>query len=449
MGGRVCETAVALRALAAPFVLALVSLLVESGNGLLGSGLTMLIIGCPFGATPAHQLLHALFRREYELPRCAEKFLQTRLLSRLFNWRERLAEDRYLMTWSAYAVAWLGVTLHYLNEILGLLLRVSFQTPLAEAPQFILQVNLFLVAVAIAVVLALPLWLATRSLWRLLAPRMFSAESALTRASAGTERPPDDDLGRFLSANLLFSQLPDRVLQQVLKAVKYVVAEPGATIIRERDLGDSLFIIHAGRVEVSKEGETGQERPVAVLGKGDIFGEIALLDKVPRTSTVRAVERTAMLVLGKDDFERLLVSALGTEQVRETIQICAFLRRHPLFADWHPQALLAIAHHFQFSACPAGQSILQQGESNDHFYLVYEGEFRVSQGGRQVALLGPGDFAGEISLLRESAAVADVVAVRNSLCLRLARADFLRFVSHDFLTGLAVESVLEERLARA
>jgi CRP-like cAMP-binding protein len=445
MGGRLCEIAVSLRALSTPFLLALLAVLAESHNGLLGGGLTMLIVGCPFGATPAHTLLHALFRKEYQLPRCAEKFLNTKLVAQVFNWKEELAEERYLMTFSAYAIAWLGVVFYYSNELFSLLLFQNQTRPLALATQLILSVNIAALALAAAGILGFLLWLLARGAWRLLAPRLFPAEGAVARRVSG-QRPPDAELERFLTGNLLFSQLEPGVLQEVIAAMKFVVVEPGATIIRERDLGDAMFVVFTGRVEVSREDEAGHEQRVATLGPGDVFGEIALLNTVPRTSTVRSSDRSGLLMLGKEDFEKLLLRALGAERIRETVQICAFLRRNALFSDWHPQALMSLAHKFAFEDCPAGRVVIEQDQPNNAFYLIYEGEFRVRQDGQAVALLGPGDFAGEISLLHNVPATATVVAEHTGRCLRLGKADFLQFVSHDFLTGMAIESALEARL---
>lgn len=446
MGGRFCEIAVALRGLSAPFALALVCVLVESVNGLLGCGLTMLIIGCPFGGTAAHSLLHALFRKEYELPRCAERFLNAKLIPQIFNWQAKLEEERYLMTYSAYAIMWLGVVFHYANEIFGMLLWQSVTGQLAEMSQAILSLNVAVVAVLIAGIGVFGIWVLGRAAWRLLAPRLFPAEGAITRQAGAGQRPPEDLLEHFLAKNLLFSQLEPKLRKSVMSALKYVVVKPGTTLIRERDHGDSVFVLYDGEVEVLKEDETGRERRVATLGPGDAFGEVALLESGVRTSTVRSVGPAGLFVLGKEDFDRLLVSELGAQQVRETIQVCAFLRRHSLFSDWHPQALMTLAHQFAFVDCPPGTKVLKQGVVNDAFYLIYEGEFQVHKDGQKLSQLGPGDFVGEISLLRETAATADVVAEHQGRCLRLGKADFMRFVSHDFLTGMAIETALESRL---
>ena len=449
MGGRLCEIAVALRALAAPLLLAAISWLVESEAGMLASCFTGLILGSPFGGTPAHNLLHALFRIEYQLPRCAEKFLNTKLFAQMFNWNEKLVEEKYLLTHSTYAICWLGVLFQFASGLLerfGNALIRNLSQQLAVASQAALMINIALLALVIAATIVFACWLVGRGVYRLLAPRLFPAESGLLRRHVESTRPTEDLVLRFLGHNLLFCQLAPDVLKSVAQAMKHIVVQRGTKIIRERDPGDAMFLVYAGRVEVTKEDEAGQEQAVATLGPGDVFGEIALLDQVPRTSNVRSTEITSLFVLSKADFERLLVTALGAEKIKEIVQVCAFLRRNKLFSDWHPQALMNLAHKFAFQDFPAGGVVIQQDLPNEFFYLVYAGEFAVRKDGQPVATLGPGDFCGEISLLRDMPATAEVAARHAGRCLKLGKEDFLRFVSHDFLTGLAIEKALEARL---
>jgi ATP-binding cassette, subfamily B, bacterial len=160
---------------------------------------------------------------------------------------------------------------------------------------------------------------------------------------------------------------------------------------------------------------------------------------------VKALERVALLMLSRDDFERILVSNLGSAQIKKLIQVSAFLRRNPLFERWHPQALLQISRQFVLEECTAGQKVIEEGKTNGSFYLVYDGEFTVKKQGQTLAALKPGDFCGEISLLRNIPATADVVAGAKARCLRLDKERFLRLVSHDFLTGLTIETVVASR----
>jgi CRP-like cAMP-binding protein len=67
-----------------------------------------------------------------------------------------------------------------------------------------------------------------------------------------------------------------------------------------------LFVILLGEVDVVTTGADGQERPLARLGAGGLFGEMSLLDDSPTTATVRAVSPTTILFLGRQYFQRLI-----------------------------------------------------------------------------------------------------------------------------------------------
>ncbi|MBI2058773.1 MAG: cyclic nucleotide-binding domain-containing protein [Nitrospirae bacterium] len=80
----------------------------------------------------------------------------------------------------------------------------------------------------------------------------------------------------------------------------------GDVVYREGDVGDALYIIRTGRVRISVRSEAGVDRPVAYLGAGEIFGEMALLIEEPRSATVRADTAAEIIVLLKEDFHALL-----------------------------------------------------------------------------------------------------------------------------------------------
>jgi small-conductance mechanosensitive channel/CRP-like cAMP-binding protein len=100
---------------------------------------------------------------------------------------------------------------------------------------------------------------------------------------------------------------PD-ALTQVANSLRPLLYEAGRTVVRQGDEGDSLFLISRGRVGVWV-GETDNEaQPVATLGRGQCFGEMSLLTGARRTATVRTVEDTDLLVLGKAEFRDILLA---------------------------------------------------------------------------------------------------------------------------------------------
>ncbi len=81
--------------------------------------------------------------------------------------------------------------------------------------------------------------------------------------------------------------------------------EPGDFIIRQGDVGDQFYVIVSGEVEVFKELPNGQKIPLARLGKGEFFGETALMTGRRRNASVRATSPVDLMCLGRDEFNNL------------------------------------------------------------------------------------------------------------------------------------------------
>ena len=116
------------------------------------------------------------------------------------------------------------------------------------------------------------------------------------RALDGVGMVPRDALD-LLRGLPLFRPLPGPILEELASKLLVVSSSPGEQVIREGDAGDRFYVIGSGEVDVSAEG-----RPMATLGPGDYFGEIALLRDLPRTATVRAKSEARLYALERDEF---------------------------------------------------------------------------------------------------------------------------------------------------
>jgi len=126
----------------------------------------------------------------------------------------------------------------------------------------------------------------------------------------------------------LFAELDGLQIQRVAAQLREEDLETGAVFIRQGEIGDSFYLIESGRVQVYVT-DNGHERAVFERGPGEYVGEIALLLDVPRTASVRALAETRLLVLHKDDFNRLVSEHLYVSRglERETSRRMIDLRR--------------------------------------------------------------------------------------------------------------------------
>lgn len=79
----------------------------------------------------------------------------------------------------------------------------------------------------------------------------------------------------------------------------------GTTVFIENMPGEALFLIKAGTIRISKMFAEGDEKTLVVLGPEDIFGEMAVIDGLPRSATARVAEDAELISLKKKDFEAL------------------------------------------------------------------------------------------------------------------------------------------------
>jgi len=110
----------------------------------------------------------------------------------------------------------------------------------------------------------------------------------------------------------MFAGLPPARLEAAMRAASVRQAAPKEVIIRQGDEADFFYIIDEGEVEVTHTSVgAAAARVLRRMGPGEVFGEIGLLSRVPRTATVTAVTNTRLVVLGKDDFLELVNSGPG------------------------------------------------------------------------------------------------------------------------------------------
>ena len=105
----------------------------------------------------------------------------------------------------------------------------------------------------------------------------------------------------------LFSGIRPEGLERIAAICSEQSFRLADVVFREGDVGDKLYLILDGKVRISREVSGMGEEALAVLGPGQAFGEMALIDEFPRSADARVHERCRLLVLTKEQLEDLLL----------------------------------------------------------------------------------------------------------------------------------------------
>ncbi|HEX2332216.1 MAG TPA: Crp/Fnr family transcriptional regulator, partial [Burkholderiales bacterium] len=104
----------------------------------------------------------------------------------------------------------------------------------------------------------------------------------------------------------LFASVPEDQLRMLTAMVTRKSAPRSTTIMAGGDPTDSLYIVLSGRLKVMMSDSEGKEVILAILGPGEFFGEMGLIDDEPRSATVVTIEPCELLSIAKRDFKKCM-----------------------------------------------------------------------------------------------------------------------------------------------
>jgi CRP-like cAMP-binding protein len=349
-------------------------------------------------------------------------------------------------TWCrvAYAVVWTLVVLYWIGR-------------LTEIPPWSMafwRINGLRVAVATCGSLALlcagylswevyvwargraRLWRNTVRLWR---SRWFAGDAAVPDESARL---------KLLAASPMFSGLQPAQRLELARKMAVTRHGPWRALLGNCDIPTHVSIIVSGKVSLRRRLPSGRTVEVHVIAEGNVIGLHDLADPNFPAYRVRSLTPVTLLTLERPVAEELIVARITQATLADTVLKRPFLRRIPLCKNWHLQAVDRFARLSSISDYPAGGGILNEGQVVEDFFVIFQGDAKVSREGRAVATIHSGDFFGEIGLMQNSSPNASVTAHNGTRCLRIPRVELLRFVTHNYTVALELERVSSKRLGR-
>lgn len=136
----------------------------------------------------------------------------------------------------------------------------------------------------------------------------------------------DDAFSTVLRTAPLFRELSEEAAEALTTSMQEVQLPRGDILFEEGDTGDAVYVVLEGKVKLGRTAPDGRESLLAILGPGQMFGELSLFDPGPRSATVSAVTDTVLLTLSH---EGLLEWITGRPEVARGLlsQLASRLRR--------------------------------------------------------------------------------------------------------------------------
>ncbi|MGB5080391.1 MAG: cyclic nucleotide-binding domain-containing protein [Burkholderiales bacterium] len=251
---------------------------------------------------------------------------------------------------------------------------------------------------------------------------------------------------------------------QFFQSGKPLQFKPGTQIFAEREKGLPLLFM-PNRMYLLIEGEVGilvNDKAVATVRQGEVFGEMAAINQAPRSAG--AVAKTSCRVIALDDRQfhdalrsqpefALMLMSVMVGRLRETL---ARLDGRPVPADTGWRQALAMDRdlladlekeigsraRFRYDA---GKTLMREGHLGVALFVVLEGQIAIRVGDTLVEKAGPGSVIGEMGLIDRTPRFATAVAETECTLLAVSRLDFIRLVRKDPRFGALVLGTMSER----
>jgi CRP-like cAMP-binding protein/Zn-dependent protease len=267
----------------------------------------------------------------------------------------------------------------------------------------------------------------------------------VTRVRFRLERGWRIEAAELIDRLPIFDDVPAGVLSDLAGRVGLRAAARGRPIVRQGERATEFFVVRRGTLEIVEEDhETGADRVLRVLGRGESFGELGVATAAPRAATVRALSQSELFVIDKSTFDRLLADKLRLPEFGPTLQRMNEVRAVPAFSTLEPDEAAELVASGDWVTFAPGAVIVEQGEAGDAFYAIGAGQVEVVEDGRIVRTMGPGSHFGELALLHDVPRTATVVAKTPVRAFRLERDGFDRLVASSFRKG-TIKPVIADR----
>ncbi len=234
----------------------------------------------------------------------------------------------------------------------------------------------------------------------------------------------------------LFSELDQEEFRWLLQKVQMKTFPADASICREGEEGNSVFVITRGEVAISKRRPRGKDIWIRNLEEGDFFGEFGFFTDQRRHASVTALIESDVLEIHRGELDEMIQRHPHMKEVLQSLfrkrVLDLFVACSPLFSALASDEREALMKRFRLHQVPEKTILFKGGDPSSCLFMIKRGEVEIytenRQGRRSVlGTLKTGNFFGEIGVLLDRPRMAFARTTKPSELLELSKKDLEAF----------------------
>ena len=234
-----------------------------------------------------------------------------------------------------------------------------------------------------------------------------------------------------LQMAFMFKALGEDELNIVVDAMEEKKFEANDTVITQGEAGSVLFVVEEGQLDCSRKmnPDDAEATFLKTYQPGDAFGELALLYNAPRAATIVSKTASHLWQLDRNTFNHIVKDA--AQNKRDKYE--DFLSSVPILQSMDHYERSKIADAIKEKSYAADSTIITQGDPGDDFYIVIAGQAFATlamngAAAQEVKQYGPGEYFGELALLKNAPRAATVTARTELKVATIDRDSFMRLL---------------------
>jgi predicted acylesterase/phospholipase RssA/CRP-like cAMP-binding protein len=236
----------------------------------------------------------------------------------------------------------------------------------------------------------------------------------------------EQELHPLLSASVTFGALDTTVRTKLAAAMRLEFVPAGHVLLRQGEVGDALFVVGRGQLEVHLRRDDGSEAVIDTVAVGDVIGEMQLVVGGAASATVVATSEAHVYRLQREDFDALCLAEPALPDTLARIAARRLQRRQMLavlpamFGTLDATEMAALERQISWCTLRRGEVLFRKGDRGDAWYVVTSGRLAVvepahdGQPERLLSEVGHGEGIGEMALLTGQPRSATVYALRDA-----------------------------------